>query len=122
MEASRALATQKALPEKAISALISALQDKKQSVRSAVTWPLEAQETLPEVTIPALISALRNNSEYVRSVAARILGSQKTLPEAILLTLISALQDENRNGVFRSAVARALDLRQRRFSLLLKIP
>ncbi|MCX8566464.1 MAG: HEAT repeat [Glomeribacter sp. 1016415] len=84
-----------ALSDAAEQALIGALQDQDESVRSAAARALEDQSTLSDAAVRALIGALQDQDWNVWSAAARALGGQSTVSDAAVLALIGALQDQN---------------------------
>ncbi|KAF9164502.1 hypothetical protein BGX20_000925, partial [Mortierella sp. AD010] len=86
------LGKQPALPEFALLALSSALQDEDWDVRRRAVEALGKQSFFPDSALVALICALQDENEHVRDRAAEALGGQSALPESALL---GALQHEN---------------------------
>ncbi len=101
------------LSESAVQALVLALQDENNKVRSAADSALERQMTLSESTTQTLILACQHKDSNVRSAAARALGHQIMLSESAVQALIQALQHET--GDVRDAAASTLG-RQARLS------
>ncbi len=90
----------------AISALLCAMQDEDQEVRTAAARALGAQQTLPTEAISALIFAMQDDNTEVRYAAIRALGAQQTLSaEAISALISSASKDDDM--VIREAAGRA---------------
>ncbi len=86
------------LPEKAISALNFALDDRSKSVRFKAAVTLNAKGAASEMVFSVLIAALQDKNEVVRSEASWALATQEALPEKAISALISTLQGGIEDG------------------------
>lgn len=98
---------QNSLPNKAIEALLEALQGGDINISFEAADVLERQEILPDSTIMALVNILLNENTNIRFIAQSILSAQKVLPDTANLALVNALKDE-KNADIRSAVAEVI--------------
>ncbi len=85
------------LSEKAISALITALQDKEHDVRSEAGFVLKKQKVLSENHILALSATLQHKDLSSRFQAAYVLATQNKLSESAASCLMTALQSDSKD-------------------------